>query len=127
MREINELTRTHAASLDAEEWGRRGLQSLPAHVAVLEGSGTIVLVNRAWNAYARTNGAIDQTGVAVGANYLDVCRRAADANDCDAQAALTGLRSVLDGAAEHFAFEYGYRRATEANGLATVSRRWPRC
>ena len=64
------------------------------------------MVNDAWTAFARENGVADQTGVAVGANYLDVCRRAADANDGDAQVALAGLRSVLDGAAPHFVCEF---------------------
>jgi len=107
MREINELVRTQAAAQGAEEWGRRGLQALPAHVAVVSGSGTIVLVNCAWTAFAEENGAQDKVSVAVGANYLGICQRAADSSgDVFARQAFDGLRAVLDGESAQFTFEY---------------------
>ena len=34
MREMNESRRIEAALRDADEWGRRGLQAIPAHIAV---------------------------------------------------------------------------------------------
>jgi PAS domain S-box-containing protein len=107
MREINELRRTRAAAQGAEEWGRRGLQSLPAHVAVVDRAGTIMLVNRAWTAFAQENGAQDEISVAVGANYLEICQRAADnSGDFFARQALDGLRAVLSGERAHFSCEY---------------------
>ena len=53
---------------------REGLNALPAHIAVIDRTGLIVLVNRAWTEFALANGGDPAKGVAVGANYLDVCR-----------------------------------------------------
>jgi diguanylate cyclase (GGDEF)-like protein/PAS domain S-box-containing protein len=84
------------------------LDSLKAHVAVLDGQGVIVLVNAAWRQFAaRNDGREDQVGV--GANYLAVCRRAIARNhDPLARAALDGIRAVLDGARADFSLEYPF-------------------
>ncbi|PPQ40276.1 hypothetical protein CH337_12410 [Rhodoblastus acidophilus] len=90
----------------AEAQCRRGFEALPAHVAVLDETGAIMLVNRAWTDFARDNGAGSRAfGVAVGVNYLDVCRRASGA-DATARQALVGLEAVLCGAVAHFEMEY---------------------
>jgi PAS domain S-box-containing protein len=58
------------------------LDSLPAQVAVLDRSGTIISVNHSWTEFAVANGSASASLVAVGANYLDVCRTAGR-NGCD--------------------------------------------
>ena len=50
------------------------LGQLPEHAAIVDRSGTIVVVNKAWKRFARDNGA-DLGKVFEGANYLDVCER----------------------------------------------------
>jgi PAS domain S-box-containing protein len=87
---------------------REGLNALPAHIAVIDRMGLIVLVNRAWTAFALANGGDPAKGVAVGANYLDVCRGPATNPDSAACAreALEGLQAVLDGERSHFSMEY---------------------
>jgi PAS domain S-box-containing protein len=87
---------------------REGLNALPAHIAVIDRTGLIVLVNRAWTEFALANGGVPARGVAVGANYLDVCRGPATDPDSAACAreALEGLQAVLDGARSHFSMEY---------------------
>ena len=73
---------------------------------MLDESGVIMLVNRAWSDYASANGGDPGCGVAVGVNYLDVCRLASR-SDAVARQALEGLKeSVLSGARAHFAMEY---------------------
>ncbi len=84
---------------------RRALLAIPAHTAVLDRWGTILLVNDAWTAFASDNGAADSMAVAAGANYLDICRRAAG-SDVYADRALTGLTAVLDGSLPLFEMEY---------------------
>ena len=91
---------------------RQGFQALPAHVAVLDDKGDIVVVNRAWTNFAAANGASPVCGVAVGVNYLDVCRRASGV-DAVARQALDGLEAVLSGARAHFEMEYPCHSATE--------------
>jgi PAS domain S-box-containing protein len=88
---------------------REDLNALPAPIAVLDRSGLIVLVNRAWTEFALANGGSPADGVAVGANYLDVCRGRATGDaepDACAREALVGLQAVLDGSQTHFSMEY---------------------
>ena len=67
-----------------------------------------MLVNRAWTAFALANDGDPVNGVAVGANYLEVCRGPAisELDAACAREALEGLQAVLDGARAHFAMEY---------------------
>ena len=89
----------------AEEYLRKELQALHAHTAVLDETGCIVLVNRAWSAFAARGGAAGDLTTSVGANYLEICRRAAG-TDPEAQQALLGISAVLDGSLRHFEMEY---------------------
>lgn len=82
------------------------LQALPAHIAVLDGAGVVVAVNRAWTAFALHNQAGDNPSVAAGVNYLDVCRKAAAAHDRDAAQALAGIEAVRRGEIPQFSMEY---------------------
>jgi nitrogen fixation/metabolism regulation signal transduction histidine kinase len=52
-----------------ERFARSVLDSLSAHVAVFDASGTIVAANGTWKAFAEANGA-DPRMVSEGANYL---------------------------------------------------------
>src|SRR3954452_25383569 len=70
------------------------VQALPAHMAVIDRDGRIVLVNYAWLEFAAANGGPDDTRIAVGANYLAVCRADAELN-IHAARALDGIEAVL--------------------------------
>ena len=48
---------------------RSFLNTLPAHIAIVDSSGTIVAVNRAWRDFAASNGAI-VSKVVEGTNYF---------------------------------------------------------
>ena len=82
------------------------LNSLPAHIAVLDSEGRIVAVNEPWLQFARTNGnpLVDKIGV--GASYVEVCRQALEKGDPYATNAVEGLLSVLSGREKRFAMEY---------------------
>ena len=82
------------------------LNSLPAHIAVLDSAGLILEVNEPWLQYARANGAKPIETIGVGANYLQVCKSAWQDGDAYAQAAVTGLESVLLGEQNRFTLEY---------------------
>ena len=72
------------------------LDSLNEQVAVLERSGKIVMVNRAWR---QVGGLEAQNTRFTGVNYLDVCRLAVDTGDQDALRSYEGIRGVLSGQA----------------------------
>jgi CRP/FNR family transcriptional regulator len=107
MLQKNDSSGAEKTPREADQWPDHGFQASRDHLAILDEVGNIVLVNRAWTRFARENGAPDPIGVAVGANYLEVCRRAAaDTNDDDVKATLAGIVAVLNGAAPHFECEY---------------------
>ena len=90
----------------SEELNRQTFQALPAHIAVIDRDGRIVRVNEAWTEFACGNDASDSAAVKVGANYLDVCRRASAENAADAAQALAGIEAVLAGDLKQFNMEY---------------------
>jgi len=94
-----------ASHLRAGERRASSLDELPEEAAVVEGSGTIVAVNRAWRRFASDNGA-DPGEVSEGANYLGVCEGARGEQSGYARSFAEGLRSVLSGAEERFVMEY---------------------
>jgi PAS domain S-box-containing protein len=84
---------------------QRTLDSLSAHIAIIDESGTIVAVNKAWRDFARANGVAGQN-YAEGANYLRACDSAAGAYSEEAAPFAEGIRSVLSGQREKFEHEY---------------------
>jgi PAS domain S-box-containing protein len=72
----------------------------------VDARGTIRAVNQAWEDFAVQNGAPDTSLVSVGANYLEVCRRATRAGNQVAEHALNAIESVLEGTKHHFVMDY---------------------
>jgi len=98
--ELRALAETHAATLD----------SLPAHVALLDGAGRIVSVNRVWReAYGG-----DAQAAGLGRSYVDLVADPAGLFDSDAAVVSRGLGDVLAGTSPIFTREY----LREANGDA---------
>jgi diguanylate cyclase (GGDEF)-like protein len=83
---------------------RATLDSLSAHIALVDASGEIFLTNEAWRSFARAN-ATPPHEVSEGTNYLDVCDSARAGSE-EAAAFADGLRAVLGDRIEEFAMEY---------------------
>lgn len=79
-----------------------GLDAMPVEAAVLDGDGTILMVNGAWRRFADENHGV-HPAYWVGENYLEICERADDAL---ARTAVEGLGAILDGSTDHFRAEY---------------------
>jgi PAS domain S-box-containing protein len=84
---------------------QRTLDSLSAHIAIIDETGTIVAVNKAWRDFARENGVAAQD-YAEGANYLRACDSATGAYSEEAAPFAEGIRSVLSSEREKFELEY---------------------
>lgn len=82
------------------------IDALPEHIAVLDPSGTIEMVNAAWRRFAKANGDRDLSKSGIGINYLNVCQSGNPEDGSIAAAASRGLRSVLEGTAPSFSLEY---------------------
>jgi PAS domain S-box-containing protein len=91
---------------------QRTLDSLSAHIAILDESGEIIAVNHAWRAFAEANGG-DPRRVSEGANYLRVCESAARLNAEESAVFAEGIRAVLSGQREGFEMEYPCHSPTE--------------
>lgn len=95
MSSVHELTRLQAI-----------LDAMSTHIAVLDESGRITMVNQAWNAFAMDNNQPNVKLTSEGVNYLAVCERASGPDSSYAQRAAEGLRQVLNGDAANFRMEY---------------------
>ncbi len=93
-------------SSDSEIFTRAILNSLSAHIAVINAQGEIVAVNDAWKNLGGEDCAdeeLSETGI--GQNYLQVCRRSA-AFEENTEFVLTNLEAILSGAKDDFSYEY---------------------
>ncbi|MDQ3749755.1 MAG: CHASE3 domain-containing protein, partial [Acidobacteriota bacterium] len=92
---------------ESEIFTRTILDSLSAHIAVLDENGIIVATNEAWENFGKENCTKDiqiySTGI--GQNYLQVCERSA-AFEENTKVVLKNLQAVLDGEEKKFHFEY---------------------
>lgn len=75
------------------------------HVAILDATGEIVHVNKAWRRFAVENDCADDKAY-LGRNYLDIVRRSACTGDKLAREALEGIAAVLSGAQQRFIQQY---------------------
>lgn len=83
------------------------LESLEDHVCVLDKSGIILFVNRAWRAFSALGQGSDEfIRNDVGTNYLAVCDSATGSCSEEAGHMATGLRSIMRGDRDIFEIEY---------------------
>ena len=81
------------------------IDSIKAHIAVIDRHGRIVMVNRDWVQFACANGDPHQQHTGPGVNYLDVLADAL-ASDNSIRKAFEGIKSVLERRREFFSIEY---------------------
>jgi hypothetical protein len=105
-RDISESKQTMLALQQREALSQAILESSPPHMALVQLDGRIAAVNKAWERFAIANGDATLQHTGVGANYLEVCRRAAKNSCKEAAEALAGLQAVLAGRAPQFMLEY---------------------
>ncbi|MCF8003242.1 MAG: PAS domain-containing protein [Chromatiaceae bacterium] len=83
------------------------LDSLPEHIAVLDNSGRITMINHAWRDFACSNGDSELTNSGLGSSYLDACQSSAGTSDAEyAMAAADGIQSLINGERSQFSLEY---------------------
>jgi PAS domain S-box-containing protein len=115
--EISDLKLHEEQLLRSEELVSCIFKSLHGELAVLDKTGLIIAVNEAWDRFARENG-MDPADVSRGADYLEVCRRAARSGDALAGEALEGIEAVLRGSCEQMLLEYPCNAPTVSRWFA---------
>jgi PAS domain S-box-containing protein len=113
-----------------EDWRSGGkiyralLSCLTSHIAAVDRTGSIVMVNEAWMRFARENGARCDSAIGIGANYLDVCRRSS--GECeDASRVLRGLEATISGSATEFTLEYAAHAPGVERWFQLCATPWP--
>jgi len=89
----------------SEELAKAVINSLSAHIAILDQNGVILDTNRAWNDYSFKNRMpedFDYRGI----NYLEVCNAATGADALDAHNIAKGIWEVIQGHTQEFLFDY---------------------
>ena len=105
-RDVTESKNAEAIIRASEMFTRSVLDSLPAHIAVINKDGVIISVNKAWEKFASENCVEEQLELTgIGQNYLDVCKKGKSLNG-QIGTILENLYAVLEGKSESFAIEY---------------------
>ena len=81
------------------------IDSMSAHVAILDEQGEIIETNRSWQEYGRQNGMQDSYE-SIGINYLSVCETAIEYPEDAADRVANGIRNVLSGELDEFLAQY---------------------
>ncbi len=81
------------------------LDSLSAHIAILDENGVILDTNLAWRNYAQQNGMPPEYD-SRGMNYLSICEAASGADEVDARRIAKGISDVISGEVEEFLYDY---------------------
>ncbi len=84
------------------------IDSLSAHIAVLDHKGEIKYTNKAWRNFGLNNtpDSKKQELDMIGYNYIDVCKNATGFSSSGAKDAGEGIREVIQGESELFTMEY---------------------
>lgn len=94
------------------------IDALSEHIAVLDSTGTIVMVNTAWRNFAINNGDPEMKYTGVGVNYLEVCNANIGNDTAIAAKVAEGLKQLLDGNESNFRIEYPCHSPTEQRWFA---------
>jgi len=84
---------------------RDALDGLPQQIAVINGSGNLAWVNKAWHSFSADNEG-DEERTCVSANYLEACESATEAGDESAAEVYHGLKRLIAGQSNDFYYEY---------------------
>jgi two-component system CheB/CheR fusion protein len=103
--DVTERIKARQALLESQQFTQAVMNSLPSHICVINGEGTIISVNEAWRTFAATNPPV-RGNIGEGANYLAICDQAEGADAETAQAFAAGIRGVLQGTIDQFSLEY---------------------
>ena len=106
MKDKNDLNTRRMEPLSySDELARTVLNSLSAHIAILDENGVILETNKAWQIYAVKSG-LRETYDHRGVNYLEICDATTGSEAADAGKVAQGIRAVIRGDLEEFLFDY---------------------
>lgn len=89
----------------AEQFAEAVLNSLSAHITIIDENGFIVKTNKAWKEFAQAN-QIKMRPDTIGVNYIQLCESARGDHFERSVEVANGMRAVIAGEAEEFVIDY---------------------
>jgi len=89
----------------SDDPSRTILDSISAHIAIVDENGLILDTNHAWRAFA-VKGGMPEGYDSIGENYLEICEAAKGKEGENARSVGVGVRKVIDGSVDEFLFDY---------------------
>ncbi len=105
-RDITDRKRSELQLQESERFAKSTIDALSKHLCVLDETGTIITVNKAWRDFSAANGGPADQRLAEGANYLDACDNATGDSRIQGREFAAGIRAVLQGELPIFTLEY---------------------
>ncbi|MFA7237778.1 MAG: PAS domain S-box protein [Phycisphaeraceae bacterium] len=106
-RDVTDERRVRRRLRESERFDRAVIDALGEAISIVDQTGLILNVNRAWKDFARNNGGDPHSRtLCEGVNYLEVCRRSAEKGDTDAELVAQGIERVLAGESDNFEHTY---------------------
>jgi serine phosphatase RsbU (regulator of sigma subunit) len=103
--DINTNSSTIEPNTFSDQLDKTVLNSLSAHIAILDENGVILETNQAWREYATAN-AMEGPADSIGINYLELCDATTGKGAKDAKIVAAGIRAVIRGATKEFLHDY---------------------
>jgi len=122
--DISDRKRAEQALRASEQFARSTVDALAAHIAIVDATGCIVAVNRAWKNFAGDNQA-DPAKVNEDVNYLAVCRAASGHEAESAGKFADGIVAVIKGELESYSQEYACHAPQENRWFIGRVNRFP--
>ncbi|MBK1703693.1 EAL domain-containing protein [Halochromatium glycolicum] len=119
------LRRSRDQLAELVETRRALIDSLPAHIALLDRQGRIIDVNDQWRRFGEENGLHDALS-GIGTNYIELCDRATGDRSSEAAPIAQGLRDLLAGDQHTFALEYPCHSPDEQRWFRVTANRLKR-
>lgn len=104
-RDVTEEKRAQQEAANHQKNLQITLDGLSANIAMLDETGKIILVNKAWREFASENGETPNN-VSENINYLDVCDNASGKFNKEAKPFAEGIRRVISGELPYFSMQY---------------------
>ena len=110
----NDHNENHRDKPKLSAFDRTILDSLSAHIAILDRQGNILETNRAWQRFGQQN-ELPAEAEATSVNYLEVCDAAANWEEEDdySRQAAQGIRAVIAGELDEFTLDYPCHSPTQ--------------
>jgi PAS domain S-box-containing protein len=111
--QLEQLEKTNSALREQEAFAQSILDSLNAHIAVLDGSGRVKATNRPWQEFGRDQRHVVFPRPEVGVDYIGMCRAIESISGVEGKKIAEGIERVIVHEEPSYSLEYAIRFSEE--------------